>query len=85
MLKTISGLQGVTILSKQAQKKIQGSGPCGVKIDGVWYQATDANGSGGTKDETMAVFNGDAVPVDGNGNPISGTVTNWCCASCPWN
>ncbi len=78
MLKTIEGLQGVTILSKDAQKKVNGGTvTCGFKEwdewNGgyIWVQAPDLNGNGLTKDDAKKF-----APVMG---------TNWCCDSCPWN
>lgn len=81
MLRTISGLQGVNILSKDAQKQIKGRGPCGVKVNGEWCYVTDTNGSGGTRDEAVGYLG--ASGSCGGGDV--GTVTNWCCDSCPWN
>lgn len=85
MLKTIAGLQGVTILSKDAQKKLFGGlapGTCGNVI-------TQTNGtrcvnrgiSKKTAIENSAAFN------DGHGEYTGGgygsvTDVNWCCASC---
>lgn len=55
MLKTIAGLQGVTILSKDAQKKITGGGECyvlwsdgrisGYYGDTAYNRASTAGGS----------------------------------------
>ncbi|MCA6494491.1 MAG: hypothetical protein IM564_04915 [Chitinophagaceae bacterium] len=72
MLKTIAGLQGVTILSKDTQKKVTGKGKCGVLVGGVWRGVVDTNGDGKTLDdvkELRAYF----------------PTMRWCCDSCPWN
>lgn len=82
MLRTLSALEGVNVLSKEDQRKIKGRGPCGIKVGGEWYYATDGNGSGGTKDEAQGALGQTAYYEDGS---PAGTVTNWCCDSCPWN
>ena len=51
MLKSIAGLQGVTILSKDAQKKVAGKGGCGVFLGGEFVQMPDFNGDGKTLDD----------------------------------
>ncbi len=80
MLKTIAGLQGVTVLSKEAQKKIGGGvASCG-------NVATSADGSrcvilGRSKAEAKeqsAMFN-----LGYSSGEYSGYEDlNWCCASC---
>ena len=72
MLKTIAGLQRLTVLSKDAQKKVIGKGECGVFVGGVWRRVNDTDGDGRTLDqvnELRANFPG----------------IRWCCDSCPWN
>jgi hypothetical protein len=81
MLRTLSALQGVNVLTKEAQKKIKGRGPCGVKVNGTWCTVDDYNGSGGTRDDAQAMVGTSQSCSDGS----SGTVTNWCCDSCYWN
>jgi hypothetical protein len=71
MLRKLENLQGVTVLSKEAQKKIAGGGTCGVKIDGVWENALDGQQSGMSKEQ--AQYWSRTLGV------------NWCCDSCPWN
>ncbi len=87
MLKTIKGLQGVNILSKEAQKKVSGgnapAGGCGIvyfdKVGGavrnfVW--ADDNNSNGATKDDAIA------ASTANNNDPNSLYSSGWCCASC---
>jgi hypothetical protein len=81
MLRTLSALEGVNVLTKEDQKKIKGRGPCGVKIDGQWYEVGDGDGDGATKDDAQALLGAGVIFEDGS----SGTVTNWCCDSCSWN
>lgn len=70
-----------------------GSGPsgCGVKVNGNWHPsgASASTTSGylgkpinGTDTYTWWSNDGGSSYVQGN---YSGTVTNWCCDSCPWN
>jgi hypothetical protein len=74
MLKSIAGLQGVTILSKDAQKKVNGKGGCGIYLPGTggWVPVTDTNGDGKTLDQVME---------------LRAYLPNlrWCCDSCSWN
>jgi hypothetical protein len=88
MLKTISGLQGVTILSKKAQKKIGGGKNCGFKTSsGVWVEVVNPTG-GGTMGIAQNLASGNAHYYEqyANGFEVDlGTPTgNWCCDSCPW-
>ncbi len=95
MLKTIESLQGVNILSKQSQKRLQGgvaaagSGSCGFQTtNGTWIMANDSNGSGGTKDDALsgAGSTGPNYLWTSNGFVNQGSSNgHWCCASCPWN
>lgn len=92
MLKTIASLQGVNILSKQVQKKVQGGlldagggGGCGVIFQspngGTRYviYVTDENGNGATKDDAIAwASNSQGISPQGG---IENT-GHWCCASC---
>lgn len=71
MLKTIEGLQGVTVLGRDAQKKVTGKGGCGVKIDGEWRPVNDYNEDGATIDDARRISARDGV--------------RWCCDRCPWN
>lgn len=75
MLKTIAGLQGVTILSKDAQKKVTGKGGCGFKTSndewGIWIPAADMDMDGNTKEDALLMAK------------MLGT--RWCCDSCSWN
>jgi hypothetical protein len=74
MLKTIAGLQGVTIMSKDAQKKVTGKGGCGVYIAGMggWIHVNDTDGDGRTLDQVNELRS--HFPS-----------MRWCCDSCPWN
>jgi hypothetical protein len=81
MLRTLSALQGVNVLSKEAQKKIKGRGPCGVMVDGTWCQVGDYDHDGATKDNAIEMLGTNQTCSDGS----SGTATNWCCDSCYWN
>lgn len=72
MLKKILGLQGVTVLSKDAQKKVTGKGGCGVYIGGVWRRVNDTDGDGRTLDQVNELR--EHLPG-----------IRWCCDSCPWN
>jgi hypothetical protein len=86
MLKTINSLQGVNILSKQAQKKVQGGVGCGVIFQspngGQSYVVyiSDENGNGRTKDDAISwASNGQGIASLGNGLENTG---HWCCNSC---
>lgn len=81
MLKSLENLQGVKVLNRDAQKAINGGGSCGVKVGGTWCMVGDYDGDGATKDDALAVLGGYGECSDGS----SGTITNWCCDSCPWN
>lgn len=83
MLKTIAGLQGVTVLSKEAQKKVKGSqGTCAVYLPAGW--APNHNFS----------FSADVYTQHGDGHiTIQGLSRSeadhfmasggkWCCSSC---
>lgn len=88
MLKTITGLQGVTILSKEAQKKIGGGKNCGFKTSsGAWIEVVNPSG-GGTRDIAIGLANSTSNYYEqfANGFEVDlGTPTgNWCCDSCPW-
>jgi hypothetical protein len=75
MLKTIAGLQGVTVLSKEAQKKVTGKkGGCGVYLEGMggWVPVNDTNNDGATLDQ-----------VEDLRKHYPGI--RWCCDSCSWN
>lgn len=74
MTKKIALLEGVNLLSKSSQKKVKAgnAGPCGVRINGVWYESVDINFNGRTKDDAL-------------GAVANGAADAWCCASCPWN
>lgn len=74
MRKKLSELNTKSVLSREQMKKVKGgfSAPCGVKIDGVWYESVDINMNGATKDDAIATV-------------ANGTASAWCCASCPWN
>lgn len=65
MLKTIEGLQGVTILSKDAQKKISGgvTGVCAVRVSGGSY-----GGATGVID----------FGTQSSGSAASGAASSWC-------
>ena len=85
MLKTIAGLQGLTILSKDAQRKLFGGlapGSCGnvlTQTDGT--RCVNSGFSRSTVIQNSADFNlgGGAY---GSGGYVSITDVNWCCASC---
>ncbi len=88
MLKTIAGLQGVTILSKDAQKKVNGGTiTCGFKTtDGTWHRAYDGDGNGATRDNALYVAGTSEMRVWNDDGSFAGNPTgNWCCASCSWN
>jgi hypothetical protein len=72
MLKSIAGLQGVTILSKDAQKKVAGKGGCGVFLHGNFIPVGDNDGDGQTLDTVKEMRQ--HLPK-----------LRWCCDSCPWN
>jgi hypothetical protein len=86
MLKTIAGLQGVNILSKDAQKKVSGgvaATNCGVVLfnsagnaSSFWW-SSDANGNGRTKDDAIGEMN-----AYNAANPGGYYTAHWCCASC---
>ena len=85
MLKTIASLEGVNILNKEAQKKVQGgvATNCGVVLfnsagnaSSFWW-SSDANANGATKDDAIGEMN------SYNANNSGGYYTaHWCCASC---
>ena len=83
MLKTIAGLQGVTILSKESQKKVKGGTGCGVvlfnsagnAVDFSWSIDTDHDGR--TKDQAIEEMN-----AYNNANPGGYYHARYCCASC---
>lgn len=81
MLKSLETLQGVKVLSRDAQKSINGGGNCGVKVNGTWCMVSDFNGNGATIDDAQGMLGTSQACSDGT----SGTVTNWCCDSCYWN
>lgn len=84
MLKTIEGLQGVTVLSKEAQKKIGG----GATQCGVVNRFSNGNRCVelvGSKTEAIAAMNQlhqDIQSDNGEGNWYSAESAGWCCASC---
>lgn len=80
MLTTIPRLQGVSVLSKEDQKKIKGRGMCGIKVNGEWCMVPDMDHDGHTKDDAQSIL-GTQVSCGDN----IGTATNWCCDSCWWN
>jgi hypothetical protein len=85
MLKTIAGLQGVTILSKDAQKKLFGGlapGTCGnvlTQTDGS--RCVSGGISRSTAIQNSADYNNGGGEY-GSGGFGSVTDVNWCCASC---
>jgi hypothetical protein len=85
MLKTIVGLQGVTILSKDAQKKLFGGlapGTCGnvmTLTDGS--RCVSGGISRATAIQNSADYNNAAGDYT-NGGYGGITDINWCCASC---
>ncbi len=81
MLKTIVGLQGVTVLSKDAQKKIYGGYTCGTvatNIDGTRCLADSGISKAEAKNLSAAYNLGEL----NNGTYSGFTDLNWCCASC---
>lgn len=83
MLKTIAGLQGVAILSKEAQKKVHGGSTqgCGIVLYNSagnavsgWYVGDD-NGNGRTKDDAIAQRN----RINAKGGYYHAT---YCCDGC---
>lgn len=82
MLKTLKNLHGVSVLSKEAQKKIAG-GVCGVvnRFEGGYrcYEPTSS------KAEAIAGMNElhkNIKDQNGEGNWYSADSAGWCCASC---
>jgi hypothetical protein len=71
MLKKLENLQGVTVLSKEAQKKIAGGGTCGIKFEDGWVDGIDGQTNGMSKEQ--ARYWSRTLGV------------RWCCDSCPWN
>lgn len=68
MLKTLNSLHGVSVLSKEAQKKVTGGGTCAyTNADGeVVYNVSMAEAKRGATETGMLM-------------PGSG---HWCCSSC---
>lgn len=81
MLKTIGNLKGVTVLSKDAQKKIKGKGACGVRVDGTWIEVGDYDSDGRTIDDAKDSL---GTWTDGESGETV-VIDRWCCDSCPWN
>ena len=88
---------GIRSLSREEMKKVLGGvlpgGPsgCGVKVGGNWHpsgQSASATSSfvgsnvDGSDNQTWWSIDGGSSYIQGS---YSGTVTNWCCDSCPWN
>lgn len=49
---------------------------CGIKVNGTWCTVVGGREYAESQLGTQATCDGGA---------ISGSVTNWCCASCTWN
>jgi len=83
MLKTIAGLQGVTVLSRDAQKKVNGgTGTCAVYMPADWQP-----------NHTFTYSGGDWTHNPDGSNTLEGLSRSevdhfmasggrWCCASC---
>ncbi len=84
MLKTIAGLQGVTVLSKEAQKKIGGGKTeCGiVNRFGDGSRCVELVGSKADAIAGMNQLHQDIQSGNGEGNWYSADSAGWCCASC---
>ncbi|PIQ47953.1 MAG: hypothetical protein COW03_12100 [Cytophagales bacterium CG12_big_fil_rev_8_21_14_0_65_40_12] len=85
MLNNILNIEGASVLPKEKQKAINGGGGCGVKVEGVWHPVPDLNGNGATIDEASDSLGTYVNFPTFAGVQVVGTVTNWCCDSCPWN
>ncbi|MEC7755971.1 MAG: hypothetical protein VYB44_18205 [Bacteroidota bacterium] len=86
MLSNILNIKGATALSRKQQKSVLGgvSTGCGVKVDGIWYEMPDSNGDGLTRPEAEGSM-WTEVNYQVSGIVVEGTVSGWCCDSCPWN
>jgi hypothetical protein len=84
MLKTIAGLQGVTVLSKDAQKKVTGSQgtcsvylPAGSKLNGFSWSASSLTYY--KEDGHMTI---EGVSRDEADKFMAANGGRWCCTSC---
>lgn len=82
MLRTLKNLQGVSVLGKEAQKKITGGG-CGVvnRFDNG-YRCYEPAGSKKEAIDGMNQLHGDIQSGNGEGNWYGADSAGWCCASC---
>lgn len=84
-MKTLNQLKNqFEVLGRDEMKQIIGGrveAPCGVKVNGVWMEVMDSDGSGTTKEEALQMYDQGYAYYNGEDQPVTG----WCCESCPWN